>query len=147
MLFRLSIGQYENCGKGRKRVNRARFDYNPTSPETIDDPYPVYGQLRSERPVHHNWRLDAWVFACYDDIDKILRDHHRFSSDPSCRTLNRRQRSSLPGREEYTLVFMDPPEHTQLRAILGKLFTRRLVNRLAPYIQSRMNALLDQDGK
>ena len=113
------------------------LDYNPAAPEKIEDPYPIYRRLRREHPVHRSRRLNAWVFARYEEVDAILRDHRRFSSDPRARHLNRRQRESLPERDEYTQVFLDPPEHTRLRAILGKAFTRQLAQSVEAYIRKR----------
>ena len=117
--------------------------YNPLSAETAQDPYPTYAKLRARDPVHRSRLMNAWVFTRYADADAILRDHRRFSSDPRKRTAARRQRASLPNVEEPSMLFLDPPDHTRLRALVNKAFTPRAVAALEPRIREIMTTLLD----
>ena len=117
--------------------------YNPLSAETAQDPYPTYAKLRARDPVHRSQLMNAWVFTRYADADAILRDHRRFSSDPRKRTAARRQQASLPNVEEPSMLFLDPPDHTRLRALVNKAFTPRAVAALEPRIREIMTTLLD----
>ena len=117
--------------------------YNPLSAETAQDPYPTYAKLRARDPVHRSRLMNAWVFTRYADADAILRDHRRFSSDPRKRTAARRQQASLPNVEEPSMLFLDPPDHTRLRALVNKAFTPRAVAALEPRIREIMTTLLD----
>ena len=118
--------------------------YNPLSAAVAQDPYPQYADLRERSPVHRSRLMNAWVFSRHADVDTVLRDHRRFSNDPRKRTLSRRQMASLPGPDDYTMLFLDPPDHTRLRALVNKAFTRRAVNALEPHIRGLMNSLLDE---
>ena len=118
--------------------------YNPLSAGMAQDPYPDYARLRERSPVHRSRLMNAWVFSRYDDVDTVLRDHRRFSSDPRKRTLSRRQQAILPGPDDYTMLFLDPPDHTRLRALVNKAFTRRAVNALEPHIRGLVSSLLDE---
>jgi len=55
----------------------------------------------------------------------MLRDQKRFSNDPASVNgpARRVRRSRIPGAD---MLFVDPPEHTRLRALVNKAFTRRL---------------------
>ncbi|MCY4453676.1 MAG: cytochrome P450 [Immundisolibacterales bacterium] len=117
--------------------------YNPLSADTAQDPYPEYANLRDRSPVHRSRLMNAWVFSRYADVDTVLRDHRRFSNDPRKRTLNRRQQGALPDPGDYTMLFLDPPDHTRLRALVNKAFTRRAVHSLEPHIRGLMHSLLD----
>ena len=117
--------------------------YNPLSAAVAQDPYPQYADLRERSPVHRSRLMNAWVFTRHADVDTVLRDHRRFSNDPRKRTLSRRQMATLPGPDDYTMLFLDPPDHTRLRALVNKAFTRRAVNALEPHIRGLMNSLLD----
>ena len=119
-------------------------DYNPLSAEMAQDPYPAYATLRERSPVHRSRLMNAWVFSRYADVDTVLRDHRRFSNDPRKRDLNRRQQATLPGPDDYTMLFLDPPDHTRLRALVNKAFTRRAVNALEPHIRGLMDSLLEE---
>ena len=118
--------------------------YNPLSARMAQDPYPDYAALRERSPVHRSRLMNAWVFSRYADVDTVLRDHRRFSNDPRKRTLNRRQQATLPDPGDYTMLFLDPPDHTRLRALVNKAFTRRAVNALEPQIRSLMHSHLDE---
>ena len=117
--------------------------YNPLSRQTAQDPYPVYAALRQRDPVHRSALMNAWMFARHADIDTILRDHRLFSNDPRKGTLSPRQRAGLPADEEFTMLFLDPPDHKRLRALVNKAFTPKAVNALEPHIRSLLGSLLD----
>ena len=118
--------------------------YNPLSRQTAQDPYPVYAALRDRDPVHRSVLMNAWMFTRHADIDTILRDHRRFSNDPRKGTLSSRQRAGLPADEEFTMLFLDPPDHKRLRALVNKAFTPKAVNALEPHIRSLLGTLLDE---
>ena len=117
--------------------------YNPLSRQTAQDPYPVYAALRERDPVHRSGLMNAWLFTRHADIDTILRDHRLFSNDPRKGTLSRRQRAGLPADDEFTMLFLDPPDHKRLRALVNKAFTPKAVNALEPHIRSLLSSLLD----
>ena len=120
-------------GRERRRRRRGR----------PRDPYPVYAALRDRAPVHRSRLLKAWVFTRHADVGAILRDHRRFGNDPRTGTLSPRQRAMLPPPHEFTLLFLDPPDHKRLRALVSKAFTPRAVNALESRIRSILGALLD----
>ncbi len=122
---------------------RSGVAYNPLSPAVAQDPYPLYADLLARSPVHRSRLTKAWVFSRYADVDAILRDHRRFSSDVRKRKLNRRQRASLPAPDDVTMLFLDPPEHTRLRSLVNKAFTRPAIAALEPRIRAIMQGLLD----
>ena len=117
--------------------------YNPLSDRMAQDPYPVYAALRARDPVHRSRLINAWMFSRHADVDAILRDHRHFGNDPRDGTLSPRQRAMLPPADEFTMVFLDPPDHTRLRALVNKAFTPKTVNALEPHIRSILATLLD----
>ena len=122
---------------------RSGAAWNPLSDRTVQDPYPVYAALRARAPVHRSTLLNAWMFTRHADVDAILRDHRRFANDPRRGTLKPRQRALLPPADEFTLLFIDPPDHTRLRALVSKAFTQRAVAALEPRLRADLGALLD----
>ena len=118
--------------------------YNPLSRQTAQDPYPVYAALRERDPVHRSGLMNSWLFTRHADIDTILRDHRRFGNDPRKGRLSRRQRANLPADEEFTMLFLDPPDHKRLRALVNKAFTPKAVNALEPHIRKLLGTLLDE---
>jgi cytochrome P450 len=114
--------------------------YNPLAPQAIHDPYPMYAELRAKDPVHWNALSQSWVLSRYVDVDALLRDHQRFS--------NQGRRGVAAGStsqpQDRSLLSLDPPDHTRLRALVTKAFTPRAIDALKPRIREIAATLLDQ---
>jgi len=119
--------------------------YHLLDPEVLADPYPLYHRLRNEDPVHWDPFLHAWVVTRYADVIHVL---HHFSAN---RTPTPEQLSSMglaamnPIAQVMVrqMLFLDPPNHTRLRALASAAFTVRRVERMRSHIQEIMDHLLD----
>jgi hypothetical protein len=120
--------------------------YNPLSSRLHRNPYPKYAELRARDPVHWSPLMDSWVFSRYAHVDTIMRDYKRFSSDPRHRSNPRRSsRSSTAGAYgRPSMLFLDPPDHTRLRALVSKAFTPPTIEALTPRLYHIVEELLDQ---
>jgi pimeloyl-[acyl-carrier protein] synthase len=123
--------------------------FNPFLPEVHEDPYPLYHQLRSEDPVHRS-PLGFWVLTRHADVLAVLRDP-RMSRDPRRSERMELLRASaevdeLLSEEEAapSMLFVDPPDHTRLRALVSKAFTPGAVERLRPRVEAIVAELLDR---
>ncbi|HXV97613.1 MAG TPA: cytochrome P450, partial [Anaerolineae bacterium] len=129
--------------------NQALSLSNLLRPEIRANPYLLYQQIRSVDPVHWDEPMGFWVLTRYSDIVTGLRDS-RFSKAQGMTTaLNR-----LPEAEReiakpiYQLfskqmLYADPPYHTQLRGLVNKAFTPRVVEKMRTHIQQIVDELLD----
>ena len=125
--------------------NRALSLYQLLDPEVLADPYPLYHKLRSHDPVHWDPFLHAWVVTRYSDVVHVL---HHFSANrtPTPEQLSALNLSALNPIAEVMvrqMLFLDPPDHTRLRALASAAFTPRRVEQLRSHIQEVMNTLLD----
>ncbi|MFG2088555.1 MULTISPECIES: cytochrome P450 [unclassified Spirillospora] len=106
-----------------------------------EDPYAAYAELRASGPVHPiDFPRGATAFLVVD------HEHGRAAlSDP--RLSKDTAHSSLPVNGEQffggTMLAMDPPDHTRLRALMAKAFTGRRVEKLRPRVQEIADGLLD----
>ncbi len=107
--------------------------YDLTSAEVREDPYPTYHALRRIDPVHRLRLIDAWVLTRYRDVEAVLRDHRRFGN------AGRILVQTVP----LSLLDLDPPEHTRLRALVSKAFTPKAVAMLRTHIEETTAHLLD----
>ncbi len=143
----LALGEViRSVGAGAELLReqlQSGVSYNPVSFRTAQDPYPAYAALRARNPVHRSRLLKAWLFTRHSDVDAILRDHRHFGSDPRKGTLSSRQHAMLPPPDEFTMLFLDPPDHTRLRALVNKAFAPKAVNDLEPRIRGILGSLLD----
>ena len=110
---------------------------DPLSRRDRQYPYDVYRDVRLKDPVHRMRVIDGWGLTRYDDVDKVLRDHRRFSNGGR----------SFTGLGPETLLDLDPPDHTRLRSLLSKAFTPRSVTKLTPRIDEIIEELLDDIGE
>ncbi len=125
---------------------RSGIVYNPFTADMVRNPYAAYARLRARDPVHYSRLLNGWFLTRYADIDAVLRNPRQFSSDPRNGDLSRRQRDALPEADDFTMLFLDPPDHKRLRSLVNKAFTLRAVSTLEPRIRSLTGALLDDIG-
>ena len=138
--------------------------FNVMDPALVADPYPVYARLREAGPVLRSQFAggrvlppDAkdelpgmWLLTRYDDCMAFLRDE-RISADPMKSDLFKIVMSTVLGGEtapgldliRNLLLFMDPPDHTRLRALANAAFSRKAVEELRPRIAQLVDELLD----
>ena len=105
--------------------------YDPFSPSFQDDPYPAYRRLRDEDPVHRHTDPPFWALSRFEDVWSAVRDEATFSSAQGL-TFHPDEIGALGLAP--TIVMLDPPRHTRLRALIGKAFTPKRVADLEPLI-------------
>ena len=128
-----------------RKTDKALSLYHLLDPEVLANPYPLYHRLRAEDPVHWDPFLHAWVVTRYADVIHVL---HHFSANrtPTPEQLSAMGFSALNPIAQVMvrqMLFLDPPNHTRLRALASAAFTVRRVERLRSHIQEIMDGLLD----
>jgi cytochrome P450 len=110
------------------------------NPEMRANPYGFYSWLRSDAPVLFV-EGRGYIFSRYSDVDAILRDHKRFSSE--FEIVRRADLERAPDRAPSMLT-TDPPEHTRLRGIVARAFTPKMIGQLEPRVRELTTELLDE---
>jgi cytochrome P450 len=112
--------------------------------EFFTDPHSVYAKLRENGPVHRVVtpnRQIIWLIIGYEEARAALSDR-RLSKD--VRTAHRvYEEHTEPGQRgrdfaaslNAHMLNTDPPEHTRLRALVGRAFTPRVVEDLRPRLR------------
>lgn len=107
----------------------------PRSGETWRDPFGMYRELRDDDPVHHVADGDYWVLSRFDDVFAAARDTETFSSAQGL-TFSYGDMEAAGLDEVRPIVFLDPPEHTDFRRMVGRGFTPRQVSELEPEVRA-----------
>jgi cytochrome P450 len=134
------------------------FDY--FSPGFRANPYAAYARLREQAPVCWGMGFEpgmpgVWHIARYADIQRILKDPrftHQHAREISDGVVSGVETSTATANDEaqlfrelsgLSLLFIDPPAHTRLRALVSKAFTPRMVESVRPRAQALADELLD----
>jgi len=119
-------------------------DFNPLSAEFRADPFAVYRRFLRERPVHRNAN-GTWFVSRHKDVAALLNDPKRVIKKPE---ILLKQFRPGPFREHnrHNMNFMDPPDHTRVRATVARYFTPRALQELVPRIAAIADDLLDRAG-
>jgi cytochrome P450 len=113
------------------------FDY--LDPQWIEDPYPIWDDLRAKCPIAHSERyMGTYLPTRYADVRAIALDTEHFSSR---RTILREGRPPVVPAPPLT---SDPPEHKEQRRILVPKFTVEAVNGLEPRTRSICRELIER---
>lgn len=121
----------------------------PIRKELRADPHPYYRALRERDPVHKSRLAGGWVLSRHEDVLGVLRDPSWSSDERNWSRFAtyraRDGRAGLPDPYEAhsaSMLRLDPPDHTRLRALVSKAFTARAVEAMRPRIELLVDELL-----
>jgi cytochrome P450 family 150 subfamily A5 len=137
--------------------------------DVVDDPYPIWAELRANCPVYREPEHGVVVVTRYDDIVDVARRPTEFSSVMAAYGPNGADRGPTPERlcaiaragadhpgqvrevlDAYRpdvqdqLQHVDPPLHTVHRRIVSRWFTPPAVAAREPAVRAIATRLLDQ---
>lgn len=126
------------------------FDHFLLTPAYLANPYPYYHQLRREAPVYWSEAMGAWLLTRYRDAEAALHDPRLVSGTRISAAVQQLPETvqpemhSLQDHISTWMGFIDPPDHTRLRALVSSAFTPRMIRGLRPRIQAIVDELLDR---
>jgi cytochrome P450 len=115
--------------------------WDPYDYELHVDPYPTWKRLRDEAPAYYNDKLDFWALTRYEDVKAA-------SVDPNLISGRGTQLELIENPEAFEavrsmMIFMDPPDHTHMRALASRVFTPRRVAQLEGQVRDLCARYLD----
>lgn len=110
----------------------------------VRDPYPHYAALREAGPIHWTDALfnGAWVVTRHADVDAVLRDPG-LSAQRTAGWVkrvdggDRRSQAELRAFQHLfsrAMIFLDAPDHTRVRTVLGAGFHPARIRAQAPRV-------------
>ena len=125
-----------------------RFDVD--DPSFIANPYPVLNELREATPVFWNERSGQWTLTRFTDVHETLRDRrlgrsysHLYTHAQLGRPEPDARWSAFLQHEQWSLLCLEPPDHTRIRRLVSKVFTPKAVTAMRPRIEQFADELLD----
>ena len=116
--------------------------FDPTSPAFLADPYPVYARLRAAGPVLWHEPREVFLLTRFEQVHAALRDRrlgrgfeHRYTAAEFGRPEPDPRWTRWQESERWSLLNLEPPDHTRLRRLVTAVFTPRAVAALRPVIE------------
>lgn len=118
-----------------------------SSREFLDNPYPLYAQLRAADPVHFVEPFNAWILTRFADVKTAFSDD-RFRVVYDQYQINRIGPTVV--EHDYFkvgsdfLVCNDPPLHTRLRRVFRAPFTNKRVEEMLGVLRRLSDHAIDR---
>ena len=119
------------------------LDLDPYAPEHLNDPYPMHHAVREAGPVV---RLKPYptLVACarHEQVHAVLNDHVNFISSAGVGLSN--FNLEAPFRPKSLILEADPPQHTQMRAILSRILSPKAVMQIRATFAAEAETLIER---
>jgi cytochrome P450 len=123
----------------RPPVKNWATDFDHLDPSWVNDPYPIWDELRQKCPIAHTDRFKGvYLPTRYEDVRAIAYDPEHFSS----RKVIVRE-SPPPSNNGAPPITSDPPRHRLARMVLLPPFTPQAIDKLVPKARQICNELID----
>ena len=120
-------------------------------PGFLADPYPALGRVREATPIFRNEQTGQWMLTRFGDVYETLRDrrlgrvyHHMYNHAELGQPAPDPRWGAFHRHERWSLLSLEPPDHTRIRKLVSKVFTSRSVTVLTPVIAELSRALIDR---
>jgi cytochrome P450 len=116
---------------------KEELGFDPSDPGFLEDPYPVLNRLRESARVFYDERRERWFVTRHEDVRACLRDkrlgrnfrHVIAPEEIGMPELDPRW-SAFWATERWSLLWLEPPDHTRIRKLVAAAFTPRSVEAL-----------------
>jgi len=124
--------------------------FDPSDPDFLADPYPVLNRLRESARVFYDEGRRRWFVTRHDDVRSCLRDkrlgrnfrHVMTPEEIGVPPLNPRWQAFWD-TERWSLLWLEPPDHTRIRKLVAAAFTPRSVEALREPARDLAKELLE----
>jgi cytochrome P450 len=114
-------------------------EFDHLDPRWIEDPFPIWDELRQKCPIAHTERfMGVYLPTRYADVRAIAYDTEHFSSHKVV------VREGDPPRGGAPPITTDPPKHAGAKAVLLPAFTPEAIERHASKTRAICRELVDR---
>ena len=122
----------------RPPVNDWSSDFDHLDPRWIENPYPIWDELREKCPIAHTERFRGVYFPSrYEDVRAVAYDTENFSSRRII------VRETPPPRIPAPPITSDPPEHRPAKNLLLPAFTPDAIKRYEQHTRDICGKLIE----
>jgi cytochrome P450 len=129
---------------------REAVGFDPLDPGFLSDPYPALNALRERTAVFFDAGRERWFVTRHEDVRSCLRDkrlgrnfrHVLAPEEIGVPPLDPRWQAFWDS-ERWSLLWLEPPDHTRLRKLVAAAFTPRSVEALREPAHTLARELLE----
>jgi cytochrome P450 len=113
-------------------------DFDHLDPAWVDNPYPIWDELRQKCPIAHTDRfLGVYFLSRYEDVRAVADDTEHFSSRRGVAI-----RDGRPPVRPAPPITSDPPAHSAQKKLLLPAFTPDAIRRYEPQTRAICRELI-----
>jgi cytochrome P450 len=124
--------------------------FDPVDPAFLEDPYSTLNRLRESAPVFYDEGRERWFVTRHADVRACLRDkrlgrnfrHVMTPEEIGVPPLDPRWQAFWQ-TERWSLLWLEPPDHTRIRKLVAAAFTPRSVEALREPARELAEELLE----
>lgn len=108
-------------------------------------PHEYFGTLRENEPIYKNEKWGGWIITRYDDVRRCYQDDEHLSVQAQAERLKQAP-AEIPNTEKMFpkwIQYLDPPEHTRLREIIGEAFNPEMIRNQRADVETITEELID----
>ncbi len=122
-------------------MTKPKVVFDPFSEEFFNSPYEMYRRMREEAPVYYDEKYDFYALTRHEDVAAAFKDFETYSS---ARGVDLSMVRSGQTPSPKSIIFMDPPEHRNMRSLLNKVFTPRAIQSQKPMVTETVERFLNE---
>jgi cytochrome P450 len=119
-----------------------RLDQDYFDPKILVNPVPFHEVLREAGPLFWIEKYNCYGTARYEEVRHVLKNWEQFSAARGVGLAD----LSKPGswREAGPLVETDPPRHTDIRGVMTRIMSPRVIRSWREFLEKTVAALFDE---
>jgi cytochrome P450 len=126
------------------------LQFDPADPAFLENPYPTLNRVRESARVFYDERRGRWFVTRHEDVRSCLRDkrlgrnfrHVMTAEEVGVPPLDPRWQAFWDA-ERWSLLWLEPPDHTRMRKLVAAAFTPRSVEALREPAHQLADELLE----
>ncbi|MBC9957246.1 cytochrome P450 [Yimella sp. cx-51] len=147
-----SAGWRRESDRSTDPVDASHLGFEPQDLDFIADPYPVLTQLRAAGRAIPYAEREVWLIPHFADVHQALRSRalgRSFEHRHTPAEFGRAGIADLAEKyprfvesERWSLLNLEPPDHTRIRRLVTKVFTAKAIREFTPRIEALADAAL-----
>jgi 4-methoxybenzoate monooxygenase (O-demethylating) len=118
------------------------FEWDPWTIKNLVDPYPMHQALREAAPIVWLPKYNMYAVGRHAECKTVLSDYSRFmtSAGTSMQDIRKPGIYRIPSR----LQEVDPPLHTQIRAVVTRLMSPLIIRKMREFFETQAQKVADE---